>query len=452
MKNILILTYYYKHKNAMASVRGIKLAKYLAGEKDCNVTVLTSNQVDTWTKQYLTPTADERICEWYAPQVKRWTLIRKFIDRRGEQGRKKAAAMAAQNKETVPAPQVHRPRKKSLKARLSAFLHWLYYFNIAKQEDVCLFKGLKEEYLRQGAPYYDAVIATYPTFGALKMGIWMKKHKHCGKFIADFRDPLYNPGFREKKAEADFDLRCLKQTVNAADEIVCVSQGIADGITDEFVTLSKEKIHIITNGFDRDDVTNNEIPVAFEEGKVHFVYTGTLYHGKRCVDMLAQILKKLIGEGRLASDCCTIEYAGPDYNELLCQLRTYGLEDIARDHGFVSREMSIALQKQADALLLLTWNESSYKGVIPGKLFEYMAIGKPIIALVTGDVTESEVALILRETKAGCSCEEAAAANLSELETYLLKLFSNGEMPKSDAAKYDYAEISTRYLNLINKG
>lgn len=49
MKKILILTYYYKHKNAMASVRAIKLAKYFS-KQGYEVSVLTSSQIDTWTK------------------------------------------------------------------------------------------------------------------------------------------------------------------------------------------------------------------------------------------------------------------------------------------------------------------------------------------------------------------------------------------------------------------
>ena len=72
------------------------------------------------------------------------------------------------------------------------------------------------------------------------------------------------------------------------------------------------------------------------------------------------------------------------------------------------------------------------------------------VKLMKGELTPAPAAESAEAPAA--EAEEAAAANLSELETYLLKLFSNGEMPESDAAKYDYAEISKRYLNLINKG
>ena len=392
LKRILILTYYYKHKNAMASVRAIKLAKYFS-RQGCNVTVLTSNQKDTWTKNYLTPCPDSQITEIYAPEVKRWTRIKGYLEHRKKVGQARLTNQVSTNPKQISSIQ---NTKLSMKAKLKSFLGWQFYFNIAKQEDICMFKGMKEAFQKEGQKQFDTVIATYPTYGAFLMGIWLKKHGYCKQLIADFRDPLYNPGFRNRKQEAEYDLKCLKNILDVTDRVVCVSKGIADGILQVEPSFDKP-IDIITNGFDPDDVAETNIHVDFDKSKLHFVYTGTLYHGKRCVDMLASILKELITEGKISADSFAFEYAGPDFPELIAQLKVYGLEHSAVDHGFVSREESIAMQNAADALLLLTWNEKAYQGVVPGKLFEYMATERvPIIALVTGDVVNSEVSQIVR--------------------------------------------------------
>ena len=446
MKKILIITYYYKHKNAMASVRAIKLAKFFAAQGH-DVTVLTSNQIDTWTKDYLTPEPSSVICEIYAPQHRRWTLIRKYLAHRKRAGEARQAAQAVVQTQAAPAEQA---AKKSLKARLRSYLGWLFYFNLAKQEDICMYKGLKAEFKRQKLGAFDTVIATYPTYGAFLTGIWLKKRNYCNRFIADFRDPLYNPGFRSVKAEADYDKRCLAKVMKSADKVVCVSEGIAEGIA-ELHPKEKSKLFIITNGFDSDDVKSSESDVRFAEGKIHFVYTGTLYHGKRCVDMLAQVLEELIKGGDITRDSFAFEYAGPDFEELLVQLSAYGLENTAVNHGFVSREQAIALQKAADALLLLTWNESNYRGVVPGKLYEYMAIGNvPIIALVTGDVAQSEVALKIKETSSGIACEQAnMAADKATLKQYLKQMFAGNNDFSNTAEKYNYQNIAKQYLELM---
>lgn len=442
MKKILILSYYYKHKNAMASVRAIKLAKYFS-QQGCDVTVLTSNQQDTWTKNYLTPNPDPQITEIYAPEEKRWTQIKGYLDHRKKAGQ---ARLANQVSATPKQANQKQNVKPSMKVRLKGYLSWQFYFNIAKQEDICMFLGLKKAFQEEKLSQFDTVIATYPTYGAFLMGIWMKKHGQCRQLIADFRDPLYNPGFRNRKQEADYDLKCLRNILGEADRIVCVSKGISDGIYQAVSDFNKP-VDIITNGFDPDDVTETNIQVDFDKTKLHFVYTGTLYHGKRCVDMLAGILKELIVEGKISVDSFAFEYAGPDFLELIAQLKVYGLEDSAVDHGFVSREESIAMQKAGDALLLLTWNEKAYQGVVPGKLFEYMAIGNvPIIALVTGDVVNSEVSQIVRASKVGCACEAAAHGDLSKMKEYVIRLFNHELDIVGDVSKYSYEAICCEYL------
>ena len=70
------------------------------------------------------------------------------------------------------------------------------------------------------------------------------------------------------------------------------------------------------------------------------------------------------------------------------------LQPIVQIAGAFPRPTAIALQRRADALLLVT---SHYKSVASGKVFEYLTAGKPILAL-TGD---TDAARIVRETRTG---------------------------------------------------
>lgn len=444
MKRILILTYYYKQKNAMASVRSIKLSKYLS-RLGYDVTVLTSLQKDTWTKDYIKPVPDQKITEVYAPQVTRWTIIQKFINHRKKVGNNRAdnRTNTKQNFEIQSGK-----KKISLKTKITKKIKWFFYFNLAKQEDICMFHGLKREIKRNNMREYDVVISTYPTYGAFQTGIWMKKTNRCKKFISDFRDPLYNPGFRNTKIELKYDLKCLKNVIKYSDCIVCVSNGIADGIKESGLKFNKA-ISIITNGFDPDDIELRNRSL-FEDELIHFVYTGTLYHGKRCVNMLCIALKKLVDDNLIAADSFVIDYAGPDFYELNNQVSPYGFNQNIVEHGYLSREDSIDLQQKANALLLLTWNEKQYQGVIPGKLFEYMT-GKniPIIALITGDVSNSEVKKIINESDCGIACEESVPKDIDKLTSYLLELIQKKLVHNRSIDKYNYANIAEKYSKLL---
>jgi hypothetical protein len=67
----------------------------------------------------------------------------------------------------------------------------------------------------------------------------------------------------------------------------------------------------------------------------------------------------------------------------------------------ISREESIHEQRKAQVLLLLTWNHPAEKGVYTGKLFDYLAAQRPVLAMgIPGSVIEE----LLDETQAGTIC------------------------------------------------
>jgi len=100
-------------------------------------------------------------------------------------------------------------------------------------------------------------------------------------------------------------------------------------------------------------------------------------------------------------DRICVNYAGLDFNSLLNVATKYDLQSILKNHGFITRKQSLELQRKSQILILSSWNMVIEKDVIPGKLFEYMMIGRPIIGLISGQVGKSYVKEIIGECELG---------------------------------------------------
>lgn len=59
----------------------------------------------------------------------------------------------------------------------------------------------------------------------------------------------------------------------------------------------------------------------------------------------------------------------------------YHLRDLVKVYGFVPFRESVRQQKESTALLLLGWNDQRYQGIYPGKIYEYLGAGRPILAV-----------------------------------------------------------------------
>src|SRR5690606_22322738 len=103
--------------------------------------------------------------------------------------------------------------------------------------------------------------------------------------------------------------------------------------------------------------------------------------------------------------------------------------------GYVSHKDAIQGIKNADLLLLTNFPDEKSKGIIPGKLFEYLATGNPVLAIGPKD---GDVAKILKATQSGGYFTHFQK---EELKSLILKKFKKWkpkeiQLPSSTIDKY----------------
>jgi glycosyltransferase involved in cell wall biosynthesis len=237
----------------------------------------------------------------------------------------------------------------------------------------------------------DVVLTTSPPPSLHLLGATVKRTTGAA-WVADLRDPLtshpHRRGYESRLA------RVKESTVGGvgrlvasqADAIVAASEPIAE----EMRALEpKGKVVTIANGCDFDDFASLEHHTS---DRLRITHAGH-FHGKRDP---RPFLRALAESGL---DDVVVRFAGDfrvadrEYAEAL------GLGDRVELLGEVSRRRSLALQRDSDVLLLLI-PESGGRGkdVLTGKIYEYLAAERPILAAVPPD---GAAAQLVREAGAG---------------------------------------------------
>jgi glycosyltransferase involved in cell wall biosynthesis len=169
---------------------------------------------------------------------------------------------------------------------------------------------------------------------------------------------------------------------------------------------------------------------------VNLVYTGTL-GGIRGHDdrALLEALRRLVRDDPDTASRLRVVIAGRLMEAEAAILSAVDLRPIVHLVGALPRFGAVALQRQADALLLVT---SHHKSIVHGKLFEYLAAGKPILALA-GD---NEPARIVRETHTG----EVVAPDDADAIERALRRVADRSLPYAPRGveRYTYTEAARR--------
>ena len=110
------------------------------------------------------------------------------------------------------------------------------------------------------------------------------------------------------------------------------------------------------------------------------------------------------------------------------------------------------MQRDADALLFLEFKSENTKGILTGKLFEYMFVGVPIIAV--GVAEDSSVGPLLRETGRG-KCLGDSVERIAEELREVMSMKSDSRCLASTAdyrqiEEFSREEQSKRMLSLVS--
>lgn len=202
------------------------------------------------------------------------------------------------------------------------------------------------------------------------------------KWVADFRDPwtksFYDKGLKRWFLADNYNKLLEKRIVTAADCITAVSEGVLDLIG---ASEAKESV-VISNGYDEDDFQKSKSKNPY----FRIVYTGHIASVQNPENFL-QAVACMLHEGKSS---LIVDIYGSADQIVKDSVIARGLSDVVTFHPYVPHEEAIKQMIDADLLLLLIPKQHS-KGILTGKLFEYLAAGNFILGIGDEDGTAARV-------------------------------------------------------------
>jgi glycosyltransferase involved in cell wall biosynthesis len=228
---------------------------------------------------------------------------------------------------------------------------------------------------------FDCVITSSPPESAHAVGFAL--HRRGVPWVADVRDawtfeslrPRFPLGWQRR-----LDERLERRWLGAADAVVCVSEPAADDLRRRGIA---EPL-VIPNGWDPEAAPRAaaEASGLLDPERTSIVYTGRFGNPGRDPRALVEAIERLARAEPETAAKLELVIAGPLTGPEAELFATPVAPARIVHAGSLDRERALALQREADALLLVAHPVRSQ--LLNIKLFEYLAAGRPILALAAG--------------------------------------------------------------------
>ncbi|MHA7112295.1 glycosyltransferase family 4 protein [Sunxiuqinia elliptica] len=360
MKKVLIITYYWPPSGGAGVQRWLKFSKYLP-ENGWEPLVLTVDPQKAsyaqWDKT-LEKEVSEHVKVYTTTTFELYNLYRLLIGK-GE----------------IPYGGFSNQQNDSIMQKLAKFVRgnffipdprrgWnRYAYKKAKQ--------LIEKYNIQ------TVITTSPPHSTQLIGLKLQR-KLGIQWIADLRDPwtdiYYYRELGHTPIAKHIDRNLERKVLNEADQVVTVSEDMKRLFSEKLKQADCSKILVIPNGFDEEDFKFDEITA---DEKFVITYTGTI---SEAYD-IDGFLKAISGLDSQSQSRIRLRFVGniPESTVLKIQeqLPLVDLDLV----GYVDHQKSVRYLLMSSIQLLVIPKIENNKGIITGKFYEYLASGKPVLAI-----------------------------------------------------------------------
>ena len=259
--------------------------------------------------------------------------------------------------------------------------------------------------------------------------------------ICDFRDPWIRNPYRTKKSPQIEKLETFLEqiVVNKATYIIANTERLLLDFRENYKSQATEKFVHISNGFDQRQFNLGSAIKNEQNEKLTVRHVGSLY-GPRAPVTLLEAISQLKKTGILTESNFTLEFIGRVNAECLSRdsLEKIEIEELVKMIPPVTHSEAIKAIQSADALLIVQPDTALQ---IPGKLFEYIAASKPVMALACPGATAD----LVNQEKLGMVADADDINGIKEIIIQLLEHKKNKTLSSIFGCE-DPVKFESRYL------
>ncbi len=402
MKKILVITYYWPPAGGVSVLRTLKIVKYLAEFGWTPIVYAPSNALYPYLDHNNLNDIPENIQIIKRP-IREPFRIFKFLT-----GRKKTESLDS-------ILQVRRKKFKLIEnlgiwIRGNFFIpdaRFLWINPSVRYLTKLLKKNKVDAIFSDGPPHTNTVIACKLS---QKLGI---------PWLSDFQDPwtqadyfrMFNMGKRALKSHRKLEEECIK----TAKKIIIASPTWKKDLE----LIGARNVDVIYYGYDESDFKKYD-EITPSDNKLIIFHAGLIGVDRLPLTFL-RLLRELVEQYPAISEKLSLQLAGQVDYEIKRAISEYKLSQYVEYVGFIERKKVIERYFKSHLLLLLLNKAFNEKGRLPGKLYEYLRSGRPILALGN---PEGDAGRILEETNAGICLDYD---NQKDIRGFMIKVLNDAD-------------------------